>query len=102
MTTMRHTYKIETFHLNQWAKIADYVTREFCNGVLWKVKHDAPRLAYRVVRSDGKIMDELPAVDEVSVGMVAGFPTPEQYERAAAKALEKAAAIRERMAKDAR
>jgi len=94
-------YRIESYYLNQWCKIADYVTRQFAQGVLWATRHDAPRLAYRVVRiEDGKVMDERPANDEVSVGMIAGFPTAEQYERAAERALARAEAIRERQAKD--
>jgi hypothetical protein len=90
-------YRIESYYLGQWCKIADYVTRQFAQGVLWATQNDAPRLAYRVVRiEDGKVIDERPANDEVSVGMIAGFPTAEQYERAAERALAKAKAIRER------
>jgi hypothetical protein len=90
-------YRIESYYLGQWCKIADFVTRQFAQGVLWATQHDAPRLAYRVVRiEDGKVIDERPANDEVSVGMIAGFPTAEQYERAAERAIAKANAIRER------
>ena len=93
--------RIESYYLNQWCKIADYVTRQFAQGVLWATEYDAPRLAYRVVRiEDGKVTDERPANDEVSVRMIAGFPTAEQYERAAERAMERAKAIREREAKD--
>jgi hypothetical protein len=96
-------YRIESFYCGKWCKIADYVSRQFAQGVLWASKHDAPRLAYQVVRiEDGKVVDELPANDEVSVGMIAGFPTAEQYERAAEKALARAKAIREKMEKYAR
>ena len=94
-------YRIESYYLNKWCKIADYVTRQFAQGVLWATQHDAPRLAYRVVRmEDGKVTDERPANDEVSVGMIAGFPTAGQYEQAAKQALARAAAIREREAKE--
>jgi hypothetical protein len=40
-------------------------------------------------------MEEIEAREDVSIGQVAGWPTAEQYERAAAKALEKAKVIRE-------
>ena len=94
-------YRIESYYLNQWCKIADYCTRQFAQGVLWGTQHDAPRIAYRVVRiEDGKVTDERPANDEVSVGMIAGFPTAGQYERAAEEALARAKAIRAREAKD--
>jgi len=51
------------------------------------------------MRSDGKVMQELPAVTDASIGMVAGWPTPEQYEYAARRAIEQAARIREQTAK---
>jgi hypothetical protein len=96
-------YRIESYYRNEWYKIADYVTRQWAQGVLWATHHDAPRLAYRVVRiEDGKVTDERPANDEVSIGMIAGFPTAEQYELAAARALAKAKAIRERELAEAR
>jgi len=55
-----------------------------------------PRLHLRLVRSDGKIMDEIEAHDDVGIGQVAGWPTAEQYESAAERALERARKIRER------
>lgn len=54
-----------------------------------------PHRAMRVIRSDGRVMEEWPQQTEVSVGMVAGWPTAEQYEAAAQRALEKAKKIRE-------
>ena len=59
------------------------------------MRGQAPGLRLRLVRSDGKIIDEIPANDGVNIGMVAGFPTAGQYERAAEEALKRAAAIRE-------
>ncbi len=69
--------------------------RGFLLGYLYG-RYDAPppRLAMRVIRSDGKLVDERPADDEVSIGMIAGWPTAEQYESAAKRALEKAERIR--------
>ena len=54
----------------------------------------SPRI--RLVRSDGKVLDELSERGSVSVGQIAGFPTAAQYERAGNEALEKARQIRER------
>jgi len=54
-----------------------------------------PRRAYRIIRErDGRQMCSIPAIDDVSIGMVCGWPTAEQYEAAAARALARAAAIR--------
>jgi len=50
-----------------------------------------------MVRSDGKIVDEVQAFDDVGIGQVAGWPTAEQYELAAERALEKAKKIREKL-----
>ena len=53
-----------------------------------------PRVHLRLVRSDGKIMDEVEPHDDVGIGMVAGWPTAEQYEAAAERAMTRAAKIR--------
>ena len=42
------------------------------------------------MRSDGKIVSEFEANEEVHIGMIAGFATAEQLRRAAQKALERA------------
>jgi len=54
----------------------------------------APRLGMRIVRSDGKVMEEWKSTTEVNIGMIAGWPTPGQYEAAAERALETAKRIR--------
>ena len=48
------------------------------------------------MRSDGRIIEEVAASDDVSIGQIAGWPTAEQYEKAASMALELAKAIREK------
>lgn len=53
-----------------------------------------PRCAMRLLSPDGVIVATAEALDEVSVGMIAGWPTAEQYELAGETALAKAAAIR--------
>ncbi len=95
---MKYTYSLETFYLDKWVKLFSD-TRDFCLGYLVSIRNYSPRLAHRIIRSDGKVMHDAPAVTEVSVGMIASYPTPEQYEFAAAEALKKAAAIRERTAR---
>ena len=68
----------------------------FCVGYAF-AHHDgpSPRLACRVVHAQtGKVAESFPACTEVGIGMVAGWPTPEQYESTAERALAHAAAIR--------
>lgn len=91
---MKHEYRIESFS-GQWYKILQG-SMQYCQGFLDARKDYAPRLAYRLMRSDGRIMEEVPARDDVNIGQIAGWPTAEQYEHAAHKALDRAKAIRER------
>lgn len=95
---MKHTYAVEAICLEKWVKLFTD-TRDFCAGYLTHAQYDHPRNALRIIRSDGKVMHELKADDEVSVGMIASYPTPAQYEHAAKIALEKAAWIREQEAR---
>lgn len=96
---MKYEYHLECFTIGKWLKL-------FSGGVQFlQGYHDAkqdmsPRLAYRIVRSDGKIVEESKAREDVSIGMIAGFPTSEQYEAAAKKAMERAAAIRQHEGKN--
>ncbi len=92
---MNYTYSLETFYLDKWIKLFSD-TLHFCQGYLMATRNYSPRNAHRIIRSDGKIVNESPAVTEVSVGQVAGYPTAEQYESAAKRALEQAARIRAR------
>ena len=72
---------------------------QYCQGFLDARKDYAPRNAYRLMRSDGKVMEEVAAYEDVFVGQIAGWPTAEQYESAANKALARAQAIREKKPK---
>ena len=92
---MTHTYYFESFYCGAWIRLLSD-SLHFLRGYLHAKRDHSPRLAYRIVRGDGKIIDEVTAREDVSIGLVAGWPTPEQYEQAAAKALEMAKAIRER------
>lgn len=94
----KYSYTIESFSVGKWRSILSD-TRDFCLGYLSACKQDAPRNSYRLIRSDGKVLSEVPANLDVNIGMIAGWPTPEQYEAAAQRALAMAAHIREERAK---
>jgi hypothetical protein len=93
----KYTYAVEAQRGADWLTIADDETRDFCLGYLAALRQcPGPRLAVRVTRSDGRLCDESGAVERVGLGMVAGWPTAEQYERAAERALEQAREVRAR------
>lgn len=71
-------------------------SRDLCLGYMRARGETSPRLPMRVVRTDGRLVDEVPGNMEVSVGQVAGYPTAEQYEAAGLRAFENAAAMRRR------
>ena len=91
----KYTYAVEVMYIGKWRPIVPDAARGYCMGYL-DARRDGwtPRLAMRVTRSDGKVIEDLQAVDEVSIGMVAGSATAEQYEDAASRALDRAEAIR--------
>lgn len=89
----KHSYIVESNYLGRWHKLFED-TRDFCMGYLHARRDEAPRIEYRLIRGDGKILQELKPEADVSIGMVAGWPTPEQYEGAAKRALDQAARIR--------
>lgn len=71
--------------------------RSFCLGYFQRHREEpSPKLAMRVIRSDGRVLEECSESQSVSIGMVAGFPSPEQYEKAASDALDRAKEIRRR------
>ena len=96
MSAAKYTYAVEAEHRpGQWLVIFDNETRDFCVGYFLGARTlTPPRLAKRVVRSDGEIVEISPAEGRVGLGQVVGHPTPEQYERAAARALETAKKLR--------
>jgi hypothetical protein len=91
---MPYTYHLESFYIGKWLKILQG-SMQYCQGFLDARKDYAPRNAYRLVRSDGKIMEEVAAREEVNIGQIAGWPAAEQYEVAGNRALEMARKIRE-------
>ena len=93
---MTYTYHIECPFLEGWNPFIKGRSRGYCDGYMDAMRGQLPRVHLRLVRSDGKIMDEVQEHDDVGIGMIAGWPTAEQYERAAERALERARKIRDR------
>lgn len=92
-------YSIEVEFNGSWRWVTD-VTHAWGRGYLAaKRETPGPRVSHRLVHRSGEIMDTVPAINEVGIGQVAGFPTAEQYERAGQRALERARLIREREAR---
>lgn len=61
------------------------------------------RLRAQLIRErDGRVMEEVTGCEDEGVGMVAGWPSPEQYEAAAERAAAKAAEVRARRARQAK
>jgi hypothetical protein len=93
---MKYTYNIQSQCLGNWHSFIRDEIKSYCDGYMDAMRGEMPRVYLRMVRSDGKIIRELPEYEDVGIGQIAGFPTPEQYERAAERALERARKIRER------
>lgn len=91
-------YRFQILTGDVWSTLIES-KRGFCMGYLL-CYHDSPgpRLEARVLGPTGKVINSTRARPEVSIGMVAGWPTAEQYEAAASRALELAKDIREREA----
>ena len=91
----KYTYSVESEYLGKWYSVLKDTSLNFCRGyVMGKGDSSPPYPAFRLLRSDGKVMDITDENMEVGIGMIAGFPTAEQYESAAARAIERAQAIR--------
>lgn len=92
---MRYTYNVETSCNEVWVAIIKKAPLSYCQGYLDARKDYSPRNAYRILRSDDKVMEEFDATSDISIGWVAGWPTPEQYELAGDRAYERAKFLRE-------
>lgn len=92
---MLYEYRVESFVFGDWIRITNG-SLGYCRGFFDARKEGSPRNAYRVIRSDGKVIDEFKARNDVHIGVVAGWPTAEQYEIAAQTALKYAQTIRQR------
>lgn len=96
--SMRHTYRLEWEIDGVWRTfVGDAVGREYGRGFL-EARRGAPgpRLGCRLVRSDGRVIEEVPALADVSIGAVVGWPTAEEYRAAARRALHMADLIERR------
>ena len=91
----KYTYTVEFQSGDAWLPVVSG-SRDYCLGYIDCRKNEGPRLAHRVIRSDWRIVDHCNARSEVNIGQVAGWPSAEQYESAAARALERAEQIRAR------
>lgn len=97
MSTRKYTYALHVqWYDGTWHPIAgcEGVPKQWAEGYVMAISESpGPTIGYRIVRSDGKLIHEQPAKTEVSIGMIAGWPSPEQYRSAAQRAIEKAEAI---------
>lgn len=85
------TYRIEVFvEAQQKFVTLRYGSLSYCKGYLDGMEHCAPRLPYRIVNDKGDVVLHLEGNKNVSIGMIAGHPTPEQYRWAAEQAMQMA------------
>lgn len=89
----KYTYKAEVHTGGSWYRLFE-MPKDYCLGYIGRARESSPRLAMRVIRSDGVVIDSIEKSDDVQIGMVASWPRPEQYEAAARRALATAEQIR--------
>lgn len=88
-------HKLQVLLNGQWMTIKQG-NLGYLQGYFDAMANQSPRVAHQIVSPKGKVLDEMPERTEVSIGQVSGWPTAEQYEAAAKRALEKAEALRKR------
>jgi len=95
----KKTYSVQCLWYEEWVTILPSENKSFAQGYFARIdEEDGVRSAYRLIcDQDQKIIGTIEPNEKVAIGMIVGFPTPEQYEAAAKEALEKAARIREIM-----
>ena len=90
----KYTYSIRSYYpeyKEPWITFKKDLNRQYAEGYFFALRESpSPCPHTQLVRSDGKVVDEFKAVEEVHIGMVAGYPSAEQLRRAAQKALERA------------
>ena len=96
--TPKHSYRFHIQdHSGRWTETFGEVSRSEGAGYLMCHREcPSPRLPVRLVRSDGRVVDESPGREGASLGAGVGFPEASTYLFAAAKAIEAAVAIQER------
>ena len=83
----KHSYYLETYHNDAWVQHPWTVGLEYGRGyIAHRRESPGPRLAMRLVRDDGRVMDDAPGLADASIGIVAGWPTEAQYRAAARRA----------------
>jgi hypothetical protein len=98
MKETKHTYYLETeYDDGKWFRSFS-ASLSYLKGYLEAFRNMSPRTGKRVVDETGHVHAELDSYSEVGIGMIAGWPTAEQYERAAARALDQASKVRARHA----
>jgi hypothetical protein len=89
----KYTYSIRSYYpeyKEPWMTFKKNLNRQYALGYFDALRESpSPRPHTQLVRSDGKVVDEFKAVEEVHIGMVAGYPNAEQLRRAAQKALDR-------------
>jgi hypothetical protein len=91
-------YAVEAQRPSGWIRLFSE-SRAYCQGWIACARETpSPRLALRLVRlSDGKVvLEQTTGCPDASVGQVAGWPSPEQYRAAAARALSAADLVEQR------
>ena len=104
-------YAVQVKRNDQWV-VVTVGAMGFCQGYFECLRGETPRSEMRVVKLfegrawfDGRDIEESDIQKvvghdkgnvDVGIGLIAGWPTAEQYERAAEKALDKAKEIRSR------
>jgi len=90
----KYTYSIRSYYpeyKEPWITFKKNLNKQYADGYFFALRESpSPRPHTQLVRSDGKVIDEFEAHEEVHIGMVAGFATAEQLRRAAQKALDRA------------
>jgi hypothetical protein len=90
----KYTYSIRSYYpeyKEPWVTFKKDLNKQFAEGYFHALfERPSPKPHTQLVRSDGKVVGEFKANEEVHIGMVAGFATAEQLRRAAQKALERA------------
>jgi hypothetical protein len=90
----KYTYSIRSYYpeyKQPWMTFKKNLNKQFAEGYFHALfERPSPKPHTQLVRSDGKVVGEFEAHEEVHIGMVAGFATAEQLRRAAQKALDRA------------
>lgn len=86
-------HKLQVSLNGKWMTIK-HGSLQYLMGYMDAMANQSPRLAHQIVSKNDKVIEGIPERVDVGIGQVAGWPTAEQYESAAKRALEKAEAIR--------